>query len=257
MLVFLSWSGARSRAVAECLQVWLSQVIQAVEPWISVDIEKGSRWGPEITSKLEKSRVGIICLTRDNLESRWILFEAGALSKTMDAYVCTLLLDVNPTDVEPPLSQFQHTTANRDDFMKLLQTINAAVLKNNERALTDTVLASVFETFWPALEKRLEGIRAQTTTGAAPVRPTADILDELLATVRGIDQRLVSIEEREMHGEIETRWPGLRRFRTAARAERYIIPRLPDPPGWLIDDDAMKVDHSSPESPPSDDEDKK
>src|SRR4051812_34315853 len=88
MLVFLSWSGQRSKAVAEELERWLRQVIQTVEPWISTDIDKGLRWGPELSDRLEGSKIGIICLTKDNLDTRWILFEAGALSKTKDTYVC-------------------------------------------------------------------------------------------------------------------------------------------------------------------------
>ena len=35
MDVFISWSGLRSKYVAECLAVWLKQVIQLVRPWIS------------------------------------------------------------------------------------------------------------------------------------------------------------------------------------------------------------------------------
>lgn len=80
MKVFLSWSGERSKVVAKSLSEWLEQVLQAVEPWISTDIEKGKRWDGEISQKLEQSKVGIICLTKDNLESTWLHFEAGAIS---------------------------------------------------------------------------------------------------------------------------------------------------------------------------------
>lgn len=75
MLVFLSWSGDRSKAVAEALAAWLGQVVQAVEPWLSRDIAKGTRWGSEVADRLEKSRVGIVCLTPENLDAPWILFE--------------------------------------------------------------------------------------------------------------------------------------------------------------------------------------
>jgi hypothetical protein len=196
MLLFLSWSGARSKAVAEVLERWLGQVIQAVEPWISVDIDKGARWGPEIAERLEQSRVGIICLTRDNLESRWILFEAGALSKTKDAYVCTFLLGISPADVEPPLAQFQHTTFEKADVARLLRTINSAVTKQGERGLAETVLAEVFETFWPALEMQLKAILEQPVPAATPARSTTEILDEILTTVRGLDRRIAKSEQR-------------------------------------------------------------
>lgn len=55
MLVFVSWSGHRSKVVAGALQGWLEQVIQAVEPWISSDIDKGTRWSPEMADRLEWS----------------------------------------------------------------------------------------------------------------------------------------------------------------------------------------------------------
>ena len=63
MKVFISWSGDRSRAVADTLRVWLKDVIQAVDPWISgSNIEKGTRGGLEITKELEESLVGIFAL---------------------------------------------------------------------------------------------------------------------------------------------------------------------------------------------------
>lgn len=192
--VFLSWSGARSAAVAETLAKWLSQVIQAVEPWVSVDIDKGVRWGPEIAGRLEKSKVGVICLTPENLESRWILFEAGALSKTTDAYVCTFLLNLAPAEVEPPLSQFQHTAFEKEDVLRLVRTVNTAVARIGERALADTVLTEVFETFWPQLEQRLRVIASEQQAEAPPKRAEADILDEILTTVRSMERRQVADE---------------------------------------------------------------
>lgn len=73
MKVFISWSGERSRAVAEALRNWLPHVIQGLQPWFSSnDIDKGVRWATDIAANLQESRVGIICLTPENLESPWI-----------------------------------------------------------------------------------------------------------------------------------------------------------------------------------------
>src|SRR5947209_7773018 len=116
MKIFISWSGERSKVVAETLRDWLQDIIQALEPWISADIEKGQRWSSEIATQLEQAQVGIICLTQDNLNSRWLHFEAGALSKTPKSYVCTFLLDIEPTDFDGPLTQFQHTRAQKEDI---------------------------------------------------------------------------------------------------------------------------------------------
>ncbi len=80
MRVFLSWSGGRSQYVAQCLYDWLPDVIQALAPWMSEeDIHMGTRWNAEMAGILEEVAVGIVCLTPENQERRWINFEAGAI----------------------------------------------------------------------------------------------------------------------------------------------------------------------------------
>jgi hypothetical protein len=194
MQVFISWSGARSKAVAATLADWLSQVIQAVDPWISSDIDKGARWSPEISTRLESSKVGVVCLTRENLDSRWILFESGALSKTKDAYVCTLLLDVLPTDVEQPLGQFQHTTREEKDILQLVRTINKTVETCGERALSDTRLDEVFDTYWPKLRDSLDAIAKQEHAKKRSAQRTErELLEELLELSRANESRLANL----------------------------------------------------------------
>ena len=83
--VFITWSGNRSKHVAMALRALLATVIQAAKPFMSkADIDKGSRWHLELAKALEATKVGIICLTPENPSAPWLLFESGALSKTMD-----------------------------------------------------------------------------------------------------------------------------------------------------------------------------
>ncbi len=186
MKVFISWSGERSRAVAEALRSWLPKVIQAVEPFVSFeDIDKGTHWRGDIAENLEKARAGIVCLTRDNLSSSWLLFEAGALSKAVDdasAYVCTYLLDLSSADVKDPLAQFQATVAEKDDTLKLLKTINGA-LENS--ALNEQDLAEIFEVWWPRLSDKLNDI-PEPRGEPEPDRSDSDKIDEILNLTRGI-----------------------------------------------------------------------
>ena len=71
-------------------------------------------------------RRDFFCLTRENLSSPWLLFEARAISKHREAgHVCTYLIGLTSNDVEEPLSQFQHTRADKEDTLQLLQTINS------------------------------------------------------------------------------------------------------------------------------------
>src|SRR5581483_298169 len=99
--VFLSWSGHRSRAMAAILHEWLPKVLQSVEPWMSTDdIQKGRRWSVEIGANLQKHRVGIICVTPENLSAPWLLFEAGALSRSLrSGKVIPLVLGLTPGEL--------------------------------------------------------------------------------------------------------------------------------------------------------------
>src|SRR5437764_4301388 len=126
MKVFISWSGERSKALAEALYSWLPNVIQAVQPWMSAnDIEKGTRWRSGLANELEQASISIICLTPENLDAPWLNFEAGALSRQQqNSYVCTFLFGLEPIDVREPLAQFQSTKADKEDIKKLVHTIN-------------------------------------------------------------------------------------------------------------------------------------
>lgn len=189
MKLFLSWSGPRSKAVAETFASWFAKVIQALDPLISSDIDKGKRWAEEIAVHLEDAKVGIVCLTSSNLTAPWILFEAGALSKLKESHVCTFLLDhSSPADIEPPLGQFQHTTFQKSEVLKLVTTVNRMVEDCGERSLTDSNLLAAFETYWPQLEAELKKIKESREE--APIqRPEREILEEMLEILRGQEQR--------------------------------------------------------------------
>ena len=85
MKVFISWSGSKSQEVAKVLKQWIPCVIQSVEPYFScADIDKGARWSTDIAKELQDASFGILCVTKDNLSSSWLNFEAGALSKSIE-----------------------------------------------------------------------------------------------------------------------------------------------------------------------------
>lgn len=82
MRVFVSWSAERSKGLAQALKNWLPLVLHYVEPWMSeASIHAGEGWGISVAKELEASNFGIICITRENLNAPWVLFEAVALAK--------------------------------------------------------------------------------------------------------------------------------------------------------------------------------
>ncbi len=167
MKVFISWSEERGRVVAEGLQSWLGDVLHRVDPWVSSkDIDPGIRWNVELAQQLQETRFGIICLTPESVNKPWILFEAGALAKTLDkARVCPYLVDMDHADLKAPLDQFEAVRADKLGTLRLLRSINRAL--EPEGALPDARLIRCFERAWPDLEGVLKGIPAR------PVDPYA------------------------------------------------------------------------------------
>jgi hypothetical protein len=182
--VFLGWSGNRSRHVAEFLRGWIPKVIQSARPWMSeTDIDKGSRGLDEITKALSEIKVGISCLTPENLQRPWISFEAGALSRTIgdQTRLCTYLIaSLAPQDVLPPLGMFQATRAEKNDTLKLMRTINVAV---SAEPVSEEDLQDIFDAMWPKLDKHLATLPPAEEFVPAK-RSTDDMIAEILQIVR-------------------------------------------------------------------------
>lgn len=181
--VFISWGGDLSKSLAEEIRHWLPSVLQFVKPYFTPsDIEKGARWESHVADELNTSDVGIICLTKDNIDRPWILFEAGALSKNFGkANVCTILFDVDSSNLSGPLSCFQTTKFEKNDFAKLIQTINDT---GGDSKLDSSVLNDVFDMWWPKLESRVKDILANYKPETPSKRPEREILEEILELSR-------------------------------------------------------------------------
>jgi hypothetical protein len=188
--VFISWSGDLSKKLAEEVRLWLPGVLQFVKPYFTPnDIEKGTRWSTDIASELESSNAGIICLTKDNLNKPWILFEAGALSKNFGkSNVCTILFNLDSSDFSGPLTSFQATKFDKADFKKLLITVNNT---GGDSKLDAAVLNDVFEMWWPKLETKInEILKNHVVDNDNAVRSEREILEEVLELTRLNSKRI-------------------------------------------------------------------
>ena len=197
MKIFISWSGTRSHKVAELLSSWLKCVLQASKPWISSDMDRGIVWFNAVNEALADTSTGIVCLTAENLNAPWILFEAGSLSHGLtDKRVLTFLIDITSTDVEAPLSQFNHTLPERGSLFSLVKTINGRL--GDDKLDSDT-LSAVFNTYYPQFKKQFEEIISETEASEgdpkeSTKRSEQNILEEVLVTVRNLNQRVAWIE---------------------------------------------------------------
>jgi len=124
-------------------------------------------------------------VTKDNFEQPWLLFEAGALSKSLDtSYVVPLLFNLEQSDLtDSPLLQFQATSFSKDEIKKLIDTINNA----SKNKLDAYELDEAFNVWYPQLEKSLQGIADSNESDPAKVdvsEKSSLVLEEILALSR-------------------------------------------------------------------------
>jgi hypothetical protein len=194
MKVFLSWSGDRSSEVAKLFNKWLPKVIQSLKPWLSTkDIGAGSLWDSELQKSLESHTMGMVFLTPENKEKPWVLFEAGALSKGLSMNrVFTVLMDLQASDfIDNPLSKFNHTFDTKESFKKLLQDINALT----ESPLSDEILNDAFDKNIDSLLNDIKKIMlSKPTPATVPQVDGKDVLNEVLQTVRALDNKIRDLD---------------------------------------------------------------
>ena len=110
MHVFICWSGQRSGRLARALhEQWLPALLgDRVSSFVSFsDIERGERWFDRLLVELRKADAAIVCLTPENLDSRWMHFEAGMVYG--HAHVFPYFLGEQTGQVQDPLNGVQAT----------------------------------------------------------------------------------------------------------------------------------------------------
>lgn len=192
MKVFISWSGERSQTLAHALRGWLPLVLHYVEPWLSeADVSAGERWAQTVTKELEASNFGVICVTPENVGSPWVLFEAGALAKSMQgSRVIPLLLNLEFSDLTGPLAQFQAKKVERNGLGEVILSVNEAAA---DQAIPEARAKQLFEALWPEFEKQVISIPEEAPT-KKHVRPQHEIIEELVTGVRALDSRFQNLE---------------------------------------------------------------
>jgi hypothetical protein len=191
MRVFLTWSGEPSKQIADALHDFLPLVLHFVEPFLSArDIAAGGRWSIEVGKTLEESQFGIICLTRENIHADWVLFEAGALSKSLDeSAVVPYLFGVELSEISAPLSQFQAKKADKESTFEVVKAIN----RKSDKPLDDGRLGKLFDGLWPNLAKRLSDVHIDRGS-SEPLRSQEQVFEELVASIKSMYRKITDLE---------------------------------------------------------------
>ncbi len=119
-------------------------------------------------------------MTRENASAPWLLFEAGAISKTLsDTFVAPVLIGIDKGQlVGSPLSQFQMSGLDKADILQLVRSINRA---GDSDHLDEARLVEAFEAFWPDFFEKAkndiessDGDNAGTSTQTTTAVTTSD-----------------------------------------------------------------------------------
>jgi hypothetical protein len=189
MQIFISWSGAQSLELAKLFASWIPTVLQATRPWLSKEsLESGVRWTPELEARLRDSNFGIVSVTPASQDAPWLLFEAGAMSKLLDARVVPVVYEVSKA-LTGPLGQFQARDTTKEDVASLMGDINTRL---GDKAIAAHVLNAQIDRCWPEFEAGLLVVKsAGASQGArkkSPERDQGEMVEEILLRVREIQR---------------------------------------------------------------------
>jgi hypothetical protein len=154
MNIFISQTIGKSREVAVILKDWLIMDMQLCDPWMSTDIPGGDDWRQTLRNALKESRMGILCITDNNLSNQWIVYEAGAMDFNGIEVFPYVIGSLRFRDLPPPINHLQGARADKKGTESLILKINNAL----DRPISERHLLENFESNWHILRRKLENI---------------------------------------------------------------------------------------------------
>jgi TIR domain len=153
--IFLSWSGTRGRSVAEALNDWLPRFHRGWQTWVSSRQKRGTDWRAALFEHITAADAGVLCLTCDSIESRWLAFEAGMLSRRANAPLAIYGLDIEEDELSgTPLAHIPLFSATEAGTRQLILTLNAALTQ----PATEGHLEALITEAWPRLEFHIQNV---------------------------------------------------------------------------------------------------
>lgn len=167
MKIFISWSKARSKIVADGLADLIRAVVKGAEPWVSFHrLSGGEEFVPRLHKHLNEAQFAIICITEDTYESPWIFYELGLLRRK-GVKVCPYLIDPKMPHNRLPvlLPGRQSRRANKNDTLELVRDIKKRMVRRLSEG-EDAKLEKTFDQHWPQFEEVLKKAQLRTVEDA-------------------------------------------------------------------------------------------
>ncbi|MBI5521831.1 MAG: TIR domain-containing protein [Desulfarculus sp.] len=162
MKVFISWSGELSRVAAEKFNLWISSAFNTeyAEFIISTTaLHPGDRWRIFLDRQLSESDVAIIFLTRESRKAPWVLFEAGAVGKSVGSRIFPILVDISFSEVPNPFEPFQSIELlNGLKMWELALQIRMMVYKEHGFKVPELELKKSFDQWYEGYRKEIQKV---------------------------------------------------------------------------------------------------
>lgn len=193
--IFISWSGAQSEEVGQAFSSLLPDLFDGIDTFISgADIDKGTRWSHVLSTSLKSSSCGIVCLTPESLQSTWVAFEIGAISKAAGGAeaarnrIWTYIVGLERSELAvSPFAEYQATNATQKDTFRLVESINGL----SPNPVTSATLKKRYDqVFWPPFSKHIEHARSLQPSELTNRSKESLLLAEILNSVTEIRDEL-------------------------------------------------------------------
>lgn len=130
--IFVSWSGLNSKEFAQGLKKLLEKSVfenTDLECFVSdQDIASGSDWWDKIKKELRTCKLGILCITKENLRAPWLYFEAGAMvAHEVPSIPLLVSCSINALSTTPLNGKQAVDFYDQKKFLKMLADINSAM----------------------------------------------------------------------------------------------------------------------------------
>ena len=157
MRIFIGWSGEIGRNVALILGRWLKALFPDIEISTPLDdIMPSWVFVLQDADELKTADYGLICVTKDSVQSSNLYFRAGALSANVD-YFTSFLFDVVLSELDASLRAFQSVTDSKDDLWNFVLELASILNKNRtENSINPDNLKKMFDLIYPALREELD-----------------------------------------------------------------------------------------------------
>lgn len=141
--------------MAEALNDWLPRLHREWRAWVSSRQKRGTDWRAALFEHITDADSGVLCLTCDSIQSRWLAFEAGMLSRRANAPLAIYGLDIEADELSgTPLACMPLCSATEAGTRQLIRTLNATL----PRPAAEDHLEALVTEAWPRLEFHLQNV---------------------------------------------------------------------------------------------------